>query len=52
MTGTNLYVNKCKQSRSYFNHPVYLIFHIFSPKNRDNVEKYGKARQTTVDNMM
>ena len=24
MTGTNLYVNKCKQSRSYLNHLVYL----------------------------
>ena len=23
MTGTDLYVNKCKQSRSYFNHLVY-----------------------------
>jgi len=23
MTGTNLYVNKCKQSRSYLNHLVY-----------------------------
>ena len=23
MTGINLYVNKCKQSRSYLNHPVY-----------------------------
>ena len=23
MTGTNLYVNNCKQSRSYLNHPVY-----------------------------
>ena len=25
MTGTNLYVNKCKQSRSYLNHLVYFI---------------------------
>ena len=24
MTGTNLYVNKCKQSRSYLNHLVYI----------------------------
>jgi len=24
MTGTNLYVNKCKQSRSYLNHLVHL----------------------------
>ena len=27
MTGTNLYVNKCKQSRSYLNHLVYR-FHV------------------------
>jgi len=25
MTGTNLYVNKCKQSRSYLNHLVYTL---------------------------
>ena len=24
MTGTDLYVNKCKQSRSYLNHLVYI----------------------------
>ena len=29
MTGTNLYVNKCKQSRSYLNHSVlYLLTYL------------------------
>ena len=27
MTGTNLYVNKCKQSRSYLNHLVHTVKH-------------------------
>ena len=41
MTGTNLYVNKCKQSRSYLNHLVYVCVCIYIYKYNSSNSHYS-----------
>ena len=48
MTGTNLYVNKCKQSRSYLNHLVFRAT-CFDSESKHQHTYINKIQQDATD---